>query len=144
MIRDLLRALRDRLVTKLTPREPRSRDGRPTETWLWKMRRDFKKKRLIDPSTGRLDLRYNPLAIDDHVCMPVRERPGTYISGVEVGDPSEELAFLERLEGRGINLPKNDILRNDGKWRKLDINFNPLTNDEDYFIASRSVQTSPR
>ena len=143
MIRRILRGLRDRLVTKLTPRESHPRAGRPTETWIWKMRRDFKKQRLINPDTGRLDLKFNPLAIEDDINCPCHYTGGHRIPGCpfhpEENDPSEELAFLEWLERKGINLPEKDILRNDDKWR----GYNPMSNDKDFYIPQRDV-TCPR
>jgi len=141
MILRILRGLLTGLGAKLTPPAKSEADG-PVERYINKLRAEFKKRRLIDPSTGKLDLRFNPLADDDHVCMPVRNRPGTYVSGVEVGDPSEELAFLEWLKERGINPPKNNVLRNDGKWRnigRIDPKYNPMEHTEDLFIPQRNV-----
>lgn len=97
----------------------------PTEQWLRKVKADYKKQRLIDPSTGRLNIRFNPLSDEEHWCGPIRS-----------GDPSEELAFLEWMAEKGIELPKKDILRNDDQWRTFQNNrrYNPLEQDEDHFI----------
>lgn len=139
MIRKLFRALRDKLVTKVT-RSSGTQELSPTETWLRKVKRDFKKQRLINPRTGKLDMRFNPLAIEEEINCPCHygadgcglHRYGAYDR--DAPDPSEELAFLEWMEERGIKLPKKDILKNDDKWRGVDPSFNPLSNDEDFFI----------
>ena len=138
MILRILRKLRDRLVTKLTP-DDGTQQLSPVEQWLREQRAKFKKHRVINPDTGKLNLRYNPLAMDDGpCCFPVRE--GTKIEILPDGpDQSEELAFLEWLEQQGINLPKKSILKNDNQWRKIDMRYNPLANDEDFFVSRRGA-----
>ena len=144
MIRKLLGALLTKGGTYLNPpRHERTED--PVSEWLNKMRREFKKRRSITPSTGKLDLSFNPLAIEEEINCPCHygadgcglHRYGAYDR--DAPNPSEELAFLEWLDGQGIKLPKKAILKNDNKRRKLDINYNPLANDEDFFIPQRDV-----
>jgi len=46
------------------------------------------------------------------------------------------------LKERGINPPKNNVLRNDGKWRnigRIDPKYNPMEHTEDLFIPQRNV-----
>lgn len=121
MIRKTLGKILTR-IGKLLAGKPDDEHHDPTERWIRRLKADFKKKRNM-----RLDVRFNPMAIDDTCCFPVR------------GDPSEELAFLEWMEEKGIKLPKKDILRNDNQWHGLDINYNPMENTEDYFIPLRDV-----
>jgi hypothetical protein len=141
MIRKLLGALLTKAGTYLNP--PRyERPDDPVFTWLTKMRRDFKKQQVISPLTGKLDMRFNPLAIEEEINCPCHygadgcglHRYGAYDR--DAPDPSEELAFLEWMESQGIKLPKKAILKNDNKWRKLDMKFNPLECDEDFFIPN--------
>lgn len=115
------------------------KDLTPTELWLRAKKQEFKKNTVVNPESGMVDMRYNPLAMDDGpCCFPIRE--GTKVELLHDGpDQSEELAFLEWLEREGINLPKKDILRNDNQWRGLDVNYNPLANDEDFFIPVRAA-----
>jgi len=140
MLRRTLGRILIRIGEKLAPK--RNTNPSPTERWLRKVKADFKKVRLINPTTGRLDMRFNPLANDEDINCPCHYSGGR-VPGCpfhpEQGDPSEELAFLEWMEKRGVKLPKKDILRNDDKWRKLDMTFNPLDNDEDFFIPQRDV-----
>jgi len=43
------------------------------ESFLQRAKRDLKKKKYIDPNTGRLNMRYNPLASDEDFFLPVRD-----------------------------------------------------------------------
>jgi len=50
--------------------------------FLQKAKRDLKKKRMVNPRSGRLDLRYNPLARDEDFFIAVRE--GRELARVDV------------------------------------------------------------
>jgi hypothetical protein len=136
----ILRGLRDRLRAKLTP-QVQDDAQEHVDRYLAKLRAEFKKKRLINPTTGRLDIRFNPLAMDEEINCPCHYGgpPSRCLIHKEQSDPSEELAFLEWLKERTGDVPKNNVLRNDDKWRKLDLNYNPMENDEDFFIPQRDV-----
>jgi hypothetical protein len=43
------------------------------EKYLDEIRRKMKKRKFVNPKTGKLDLRYNPLATDEDFFLPVRE-----------------------------------------------------------------------
>jgi len=51
-------------------------------SFLQKAKRDLKKKRMVNPRSGRLDLRYNPLARDEDFFIAVRE--GRELARVDV------------------------------------------------------------
>ncbi len=136
MILQILRVVYAHLVNKVTPR-PRREVLSPTDKWLRQKRAEFKAGKL--KKGGKLDLRFNPLAMDDGpCCFPVRD--GTKIEGLpDDPDQSEELAFLEWMEQQGISLPKKAILENDNRWRQMDLRYNPLTNTEDHFLHQRDA-----
>jgi len=134
MIRSILGRILTRIGEALAPRPNKPLSA--TDLWLRKLRAEFKKKRVINPRTGRLDIRFNPLAIDEEINCPCHY--GAPSCGLHP-DPSEELAFLEWMEKRGVELPKKDILKNDNKWHGLDVRYNPLDCDEDFFIPQRDV-----
>ena len=52
------------------------------DAWLQKQKRDLKKKPMVDPRTGRLDMRYNPLSLDEDYVIAVAE--GRSLARVEV------------------------------------------------------------
>lgn len=52
------------------------------DAWLQKQKRDLKKKPMVDPRTGRLDMRYNPLSLDEDYVIAVAE--GRQLARVEV------------------------------------------------------------
>jgi hypothetical protein len=78
MLRRILRTLRDRLVTSLTP--PRQEET-PTVKWLNRLRREFKKKRLDNPSPSRLDVHYNPLSMEEDISCPCQYAGGHRVVG---------------------------------------------------------------
>ena len=43
------------------------------ESFLQRAKRDLKKKKFVDPNSGRLNMRYNPLAQDEDFFLPVRD-----------------------------------------------------------------------
>jgi hypothetical protein len=90
------------------------REPSEVEKFLQRVKKDLKKKKFVNPGTGRLDMRYNPLAVDDGCCFPVRREPHPSWYNDE-----------ERM----------DDLEN----HKLDTRYNPLANDEDFFIPVRAA-----
>ena len=134
MLRRALARLLAYTKSKLSLR--RKKTELPVEAWLRKLRNDYAKKRLLDPAACKLDMTFNPLSNEEDINCPCHSgAPCCDIHPYGPGaDASEELAFLEWLEDRGITLPKKDILRNDGKWCALDAHYNPMDQTEDYFI----------
>ena len=43
------------------------------ESFLQRAKRDLKKNKFVDPNTGKLNMRYNPLANDEDFFLPVRD-----------------------------------------------------------------------
>jgi hypothetical protein len=68
----------------------------------------------------KLDITYNPLAVDEEINCPCHygasHACGLHPTEVET---SETLALLERLDEIGIGRPKKDVLKNDNRWRPL-------------------------
>jgi len=127
MIRRLLREGCAWLRGKLTL----SRCGHTTsdteaDGWLRQKRAEFKKKVILKPKS-KIDVRYNPLAVDEEINCPCHYGAPSCILHPREGDPSEELAFLKWLADEGLKPPKRNVLRNDGVWR-------PLSNDDHFYM----------
>ena len=43
------------------------------EQYMQKVMTQMKRHQVVDPTTGRVDLRYNPLSIEEDYFIPVRE-----------------------------------------------------------------------
>jgi hypothetical protein len=43
------------------------------EQYMQKVMTQMKRHQVVDPSTGRVDLRYNPLSIEEDYFIPVKE-----------------------------------------------------------------------
>lgn len=105
-----------RLLERITrPFRKRASETRSeVEEFLRRVKRDFKKKRFVDPRTDRLDLRYNPLANDEDINIAIRH------------DPHPAWFADEDRHEIDENL-------------KLDERYNPFANDEDFFIPVRTA-----
>jgi len=93
--------------------EEQEKPSKITE-FLRRAKKDLTKKKMVNPNNNFLDMRYNPLAMDEDICIfgPITPHPAMC---------NDEEA-LETLENH-----------------KLDARYNPLANDEDFFIAVRAA-----
>ena len=98
------------------------------EGFLKKMKRDLKKKKMVDPRTGRLTMRYNPLARDEDFFIGVRE--GRELARVEVlAGPDyqaiDDVEYFKRMLHGTLGVPK-DYLGQEGAIPSKSI----LSNDD--------------
>lgn len=86
------------------------------EGHLRKFKRDFKKKKMVNPQTGRLDMRYSPLANDEDFVIGVRE--GRELARVEVlSGPDyqsvEDVEYFKKMLHGALRIPR-EYLGQDG------------------------------
>ncbi len=79
------------------------------EGFLKKAKRDLKKKKMVNPASGRLDMRYNPLARDEDFFIAVRE--GRELARVEVlSGPDyqsvDDVEYFKRMLHGSLNVPR--------------------------------------
>jgi hypothetical protein len=79
------------------------------EAWLQKQKRDLKKKQMIDPRTGRLDMRYNPLSLDEDYVIAVAE--GRQLARVEVLSGADyqnvdDVGYFQRKLHGALKVPR--------------------------------------
>lgn len=77
--------------------------------FLHKMRQQYKKTKFYNPQTGKLDLKYNPLGVDEDFFVPVRK--GVQATKIEVvGAPSwqhmEDIEYFKLKLYAAIKVPK--------------------------------------
>lgn len=77
--------------------------------FLHKMRQQYKKTKFYNPQTGKLDLKYNPLSVDEDFFVPVRK--GVQATKIEVvGSPSwqhmEDIEYFKLKLYAAIKVPK--------------------------------------
>lgn len=87
-----------------------------------RVRQQFKKKKFFNPTTGRLDLKFDPLSQDDDFFIPVRK--GTESNRVEVlGSPSwqhmDDIEYFRDKMFAAIKIPKAYLGQEDGVARAV-------------------------
>lgn len=110
------------------------------EGFLRKAKRDLKKKKMVNPSTGRLDMRYNPLSRDEDFFIGVRE--GRELARVEVlSGPDyqavDDVEYFKRMMHGSLNVPR-EYLGQEGSIPQKSI----LSNDD--VRAARTTMTLQR
>lgn len=96
----------------------------PAEALAWtnRVRQQFKKKKFINPSTGKLDLKYEPLAQDEDFFIPVRQ--GTEGTRVEVlGAPSwqhmDDVEYFRDKLFAAMKVPKAYLAQDESTARAV-------------------------
>jgi len=80
------------------------------ENYMQQTQTSLKRNRAIDQSTGKLDLRYNPLAVDDDYFIPVRGgESGTKIDTLAGGQNAaavEDVQYIQKKLFAALKIPK--------------------------------------
>jgi len=79
------------------------------EAHLRKMKRDLRKRRFVNPKTGRFDMRYGAFAQDEDIIVAVRE--GRDLAGVDIlsapdWNTVEDLDYFKRMLHGTLNVPR--------------------------------------
>lgn len=101
--------------------------------WVNKVRQQFKKKKFVNPSTGKLDVKYDPWAVDDDFFIPVRK--GTESTRIEVvGSPSwqhmDDIEYFRDKLFAAIKVPKAYLGQEEGVARAV------LSNEDTRFART--------
>jgi hypothetical protein len=88
--------------------------------WLNKVRQQFRKKKFVDPTTGKLNLKFEQLSPDDDFYVPVRK--GTDGTRIEVlGAPAwqsvDDLLYFENKMFAGLKIPRSYLAQDDSAAR---------------------------
>lgn len=87
-----------------------------------KMRQQHKKKRFVNPATGKLDLKYETLSPDDDFWVPSRK--GTDSTRIEtLGGPSwqhmDDVAYFQNKMFAGLKVPKAYLAQDESSSRAV-------------------------
>lgn len=83
--------------------------GEPTADYLRKVKNSMKKKRTIDPVTGQMDLKYNPLSAEEDIFLAQREGSGSDVKVLQGASNLGQLADVEYFSKKlfaGLKVPK--------------------------------------
>jgi hypothetical protein len=70
------------------------------EQYMQKVMTSMKRNQVVDPSTGRVDLRYNPLSIEEDYFIPVRGQSSTKIESVAGGKYTGDIDDVKYLRDK--------------------------------------------
>ena len=88
------------------------------EQYMQKVMTQMKRNQIVDASTGRVDLRYNPLSIEEDYYIPVRGgQSGTSIETVGGGKYTGDIEDVKYLRDKlfaALKIPASYLSRGDG------------------------------
>jgi hypothetical protein len=80
------------------------------ETYMQQAQTSLRRNKAVDQTTGRLDLRYNPLSVDDDYFIPVRgSESGTKIETLAGGQNAaavEDVQYIQKKLFAALKIPK--------------------------------------
>jgi len=87
------------------------------EQYMQKVMTQMKRNQVIDPDTGRVDLRYNPMSIDEDYFIPVRGGASSEITtlpgGTYTGD-IDDVKYLRDKLFSALKVPQSYLSRGEG------------------------------
>lgn len=101
------------------------------EQYIEKVKGALKRQQVVDPSTGRVDLRYNPLSVDEDYFIPVRGDRSSDISTLAGGQFTGDIDDVQYIQNKlfsALKIPKAYLSYEDAPASKsnlaqLDVRF---------------------
>ena len=87
------------------------------EQYMQKVMTQMKRNQVVDSSTGRVDLRYNPMSVDEDYFLPVRGESTTRIETLPGGNNAtsiEDVKYLRDKLFSGLKVPQSYLSRGEG------------------------------
>ena len=87
------------------------------EQYMQRIVTTMKKNQIVDSSTGRVDLRYNPLSIDEDYFIPVRGGENTRIESLPGGTMANDIEDVKYLKDKlfaALKIPQSYLSRGEG------------------------------
>ncbi|QDP63338.1 MAG: putative portal protein [Prokaryotic dsDNA virus sp.] len=88
------------------------------EQFMQRVTTQMKRNQLIDSSTGRVDLRYNPLSIDEDYFIPVRGGNSSRVESLPGGSYTGDIDDVKYLRDKlfsALKIPMSYLSRGDGQ-----------------------------
>ena len=88
------------------------------EQFMQRVTTQMKRNQLIDSSTGRVDLRYNPLSIDEDYFIPVRGGNSSRVESLPGGSYTGDIDDVKYLRDKlfsALKVPMSYLSRGDGQ-----------------------------
>jgi len=85
--------------------------------YMEKVKSEMKRNSLVDASTGRVDLRYNPLSLEEDYFIPMRGGVGSEITslpGAKSLDDIEDVKYLRDKLFAAIKIPQSYLTNLEG------------------------------
>jgi len=87
------------------------------EQFMQKAMTQMKRNQVIDSDTGRVDLRYNPLSIEEDYFIPVRGGASTKVESLPGGSYTGDIDDIKYLKDKlfaALKIPQSYLFRGDG------------------------------
>lgn len=87
------------------------------EQYMLKIQAQMKRNMIVDQNTGRVDLRYNPMSIDEDYFVPVRGQSNTKIDTLQGGtfaSAIEDVKYLRDKLFSAIKIPQSYLSKGEG------------------------------
>jgi hypothetical protein len=87
------------------------------EQYMQKIVTQMKRNQVVDPDTGRVDLRYNPLSIEEDYFIPMRAGSGTKIDTLSAGANTTAIDDVKYLRDKlfaALKVPQSYLSRGEG------------------------------
>ncbi len=94
------------------------------EQFMQKTITQLKRHQVVDPDTGRVDLRYNPMSIEEDYYIPVRagsQSDITTLQGQNNATAVEDINYLKENLYAAIKIPKSYLTRGEGGDAKTNL-----------------------
>jgi len=87
------------------------------EQYMQKVMTQMKRHQVVDPKTGRLDLRYNPLSIEEDYYIPIRGTSNTDIISLKGGEMTAQIEDVKYLRDKlfsALKIPQSYLTMGEG------------------------------
>jgi hypothetical protein len=87
------------------------------EQYMQKVMSQMKRHQVVDPTTGKVDLRYNPLSIEEDYYIPVRGQTATDIQNLAGGQFTGQIDDVKYLRDKlfaALKIPQSYLTMGDG------------------------------
>ena len=87
------------------------------ENFMQRFITSMKRNQVVDPDTGRVDLRYNPMSVEEDYFIPVRGGVKTEIQSLPGGPSQVTLTTLKYLRDKmfsALKIPQSYLIRGEG------------------------------